>query len=119
MTLAQIGGFVMKLFGGIYPPLVLASIGNAESSSGSASIDSLLSDIPLATPECDAPHPFTCRIWFREAVRVLTVHGAGVCPSVDALEKELTGLADANGDSVAFGKPWTLHDDLHSVHVHL
>ena len=79
-------------------------------------IDNLLRTIPLMTPACDAPHPFTCRIWFREAVRVLDGQRMVKCrPRVDALEKELTMLADENGNSVALGRPWKLHDDVDSV----
>ena len=80
-------------------------------------IDKLLRAIPMATPECDAPHPFTCRVWFREAVRLLCEEGVVVCPSVDVLEKELTGLADDHGNAVALGRPWKLHNDLGSVRL--
>ena len=80
-------------------------------------MDGLLRAIPLVTPECDAPHPFTCRIWFREAVRVLGKHGMVNYRSIDALERELTSLADENGNAVALGRCWKLHDDLSSVQL--
>ena len=82
----------------------------------SVDVDNLLRTIPMTTPACDAPHPFTCRIWFREAVRVLDHQHMVKCRStVDTLEKELTMLADENGNSVALGRPWKLHDDVDSV----
>ena len=80
-------------------------------------MDGLLRAIPLVTPECDAPHPFTCRIWFREAVRVLGKHSMGDCRPIDTLERELISLADGNGYAVALGRPWKLHDDLSSVQL--
>ena len=82
----------------------------------SIDVDNRLRTIPLTTPPCDAPHPFTCRIWLREVVRVLDGQHMVKCRStVDALEKELTMLADENGNSVALGRPWKLHDDVDSV----
>ncbi|RPD61105.1 hypothetical protein L226DRAFT_534753 [Lentinus tigrinus ALCF2SS1-7] len=95
------------------PLVILAQIGVA--SEGTSSVDDILRMIPMATPACDSPHPFTCRIWFREAVRVLIAQGMVTCRSVDALEKELTLLADDNGNSVALGRPWKLHSDVDSV----
>ena len=85
---------------------------------GSASIDCLLRDVPLATPQCDEPHGFTCRIWFREAVRMLIAQGmVTVWHSVDALEKELAGVADGDEDNVVVGGQWRVYDDLDSVRL--
>ncbi|KAI0354728.1 hypothetical protein OH77DRAFT_487112 [Trametes cingulata] len=101
------------------PLVILAQLGAAPDASGSSSkIDDLLRTIPLTTPDCDAPHPFTCRIWFREAIRVLGKHSMVFCRSVDALERELVDLADDNGNAVALGRPWKLYGDLDSVQLH-
>ena len=41
-----------------------------------------------------------------------------VCQSVDALEKELTDLANADGDSIVMGAQWKVyHDGLSSVRL--
>ena len=98
-------------------PLAITCTGKTKFKSGSAGIDSLLRDVPLVTPECDAPHPFTCRIWFREAVRALITQGMVVCQSVDALEKELTDLSNADGDSIVMGGQWKVYDGLSSVRL--
>ncbi|KAM5541505.1 hypothetical protein V8D89_004695 [Ganoderma adspersum] len=99
------------------PLVVLGQIGKTKSGEGSASIASLLRHVPLVTPEYDEPHPFSCRIWFREAVRVLIAQGAVACQSVDAMEKELTELADADGDSIVVGGQWKVYDNLASVRL--
>lgn len=86
------------------------------SSTGNSSVDALVRVILMATPDCDEPHPFSCRIWFREAIRVLIAHSMITGRSVNALEKELVGLADDIGNAVALqGRPWKLFDDLDSV----
>ncbi|RDX43042.1 hypothetical protein OH76DRAFT_1390924 [Lentinus brumalis] len=95
------------------PLVILAKIGVAPQ--GTSCVDCLLCTIPMATPVCDSPHPFTCRIWFREAVRVLNGQGMVTCRAINALEKELTMLGDENGNSVALGRPWKLHTDVESV----
>ncbi|KAK0483043.1 hypothetical protein EDD18DRAFT_1010709, partial [Armillaria luteobubalina] len=57
-----------------------------------------LSSIPLTIPEVDhAREPsFTCRVWFKEAVRTLNRAQMFVkCPDVDTLEADLLYKADA------------------------
>lgn len=57
-------------------------------------LDGLLRTIPMAVPPSEsAGTQFTCRIWFREAVRVLHREGIVNVPDVDELEAELKGLA--------------------------
>ena len=49
-------------------------------------------DIPMDIPSSQrAREPkFTCRVWFKEAIRMLNESGMFVkCPDVDALEEEL------------------------------
>lgn len=66
-------------------------------------------DIPMAVPPSQrSKEPkFTCRVWFKEAIRVLNDSGVFVkCPDVDALEDELTrkALAGAyNGQGILIG----------------
>ncbi|KAH9830498.1 uncharacterized protein C8Q71DRAFT_368342 [Rhodofomes roseus] len=59
-------------------------------------LDRLLSTIPMETLPADQGQQFTCRIWFREAIRRL--HKAGVlqCPSVNNLEFELKDQASSH-----------------------
>ena len=47
---------------------------------------------------------FSCRIWMREAVRVLNKQGVIVCEDVDALEKECEAYAEKNRGTVETGK---------------
>ncbi len=50
----------------------------------------ILSRVPLAVPEADEGREpeFTCRVWWREAIRRLHVEGIISCPDVDGLERE-------------------------------
>ena len=55
-------------------------------------IELYLKDIPMAIPLRDIPREpnFTCRVWFREAIRQLNWSQMFVhCNDVDALEKEV------------------------------
>ncbi|KAH6894972.1 hypothetical protein BKA70DRAFT_791071 [Coprinopsis sp. MPI-PUGE-AT-0042] len=58
----------------------------------------LLRQIPMETPEIDqgVEPKFTCRVWLREAVRVLHRNGYIECPDVNALEKECEEVAEPN-----------------------
>ncbi|OCH95366.1 hypothetical protein OBBRIDRAFT_883924 [Obba rivulosa] len=65
---------------------------------------------PMCTPAADGAQQFTCRIWFRAAVRVLHAQGAVECPDVDALEKELRTLAEGRRLAIEQGAPYVICD---------
>jgi hypothetical protein len=50
----------------------------------------ILKTIPMVVPDIDkAREPkFTCRVWFREAIRVLHKRGIINCTNLDSLEQE-------------------------------
>ncbi|KAF9460183.1 hypothetical protein BDZ94DRAFT_1324255 [Collybia nuda] len=61
-------------------------------------LDEYLRGIPMTVSKVDGnrEHLFTCRVWFREAVRQL--HDSGIfveCHDIDSLENELTNRATA------------------------
>ncbi|KAJ7209996.1 hypothetical protein GGX14DRAFT_363864 [Mycena pura] len=57
-----------------------------------------LSPISMSTPAVDQEKEprFTCRVWFREAIRILHQAGILTCTDVDALEEECVEHAKAN-----------------------
>jgi len=65
-----------------------------------------LAPIPMSTPDADKPQQFSCRIWFKEAVRVLHERGVIRCPDVDRLETELRLLAEERWLLVEQGVPY-------------
>ncbi|GBE80526.1 hypothetical protein SCP_0302410 [Sparassis crispa] len=71
----------------------VVKIGTLSSNRLVGDIHTLLKDIPMQTPVADLPQSFSCRIWFKEAVRVLSNNGIIRCPAVSRLEAELKGIA--------------------------
>lgn len=84
-------------------------------------MNDVVRDIPLTTPKQDQPHPFTCRIWFREALR--TLHRANVLGtngrefSVDDYETYLISLANKDNVSVGLGAPWKAYATITKQHL--
>jgi hypothetical protein len=74
-------------------------------------ISELLESIPMSTPAIDAEIEarFTCRVWFKEAIRVLHAKGVICCPDVYALEKELMSFAKDQDQKTAEGKGFSFH----------
>ncbi|KAF4610720.1 hypothetical protein D9613_007125 [Agrocybe pediades] len=66
----------------------------------------ILEKIPMESPAGseDENIKFSCRIWIREAARVLNKAGIITCSDVNALEKECEGYADANREATELGK---------------
>ena len=63
-----------------------------------ADLDAILREVPLGVPAIDRHKfdSFTCRTWFRAAIRELNKRGKYVqCPNVDAFEERLTRIATA------------------------
>ncbi|KAK0205977.1 hypothetical protein DFS33DRAFT_1240702, partial [Desarmillaria ectypa] len=79
-------------------PVTFTKIGRIPDDWNYSYLDYFLSSIPMSIPDIDrAREPrFTCRVWFREAVR--TLHAAEMfvkCTDVDALERDLVTKATA------------------------
>ncbi|EED85329.1 predicted protein [Postia placenta Mad-698-R] len=70
-----------------------------------AEVRDLLQEIPMATPvfELSSVQRFTCRVWFRQAIRVLIEKSMVYCPRIKDLEDELLGLATANAQNIFSG----------------
>ncbi|KDQ10513.1 hypothetical protein BOTBODRAFT_68585 [Botryobasidium botryosum FD-172 SS1] len=76
----------------------------AMDSSTHESIGAILKKIPMDTPAQDGEQRFTCRIWFRQALRELHAAGVIICPDVMQVEANLTRLAQSYDDYVWEGK---------------
>ena len=74
-------------------------------------ISGLLEQIPMTIPSIDMglEFNFTCRVWFKQAVRVRSAHGVIRCPSVTTLEEELVEMGGMNDESVSGGGIFTIH----------
>ncbi|MBW0481653.1 hypothetical protein O181_021368 [Austropuccinia psidii MF-1] len=77
---------------------VAVVIGRLSSPWTTSMIDELLStQVPLTfIPELDLHRErrYTCRVWLREAIRVLNFHGAIQCSDVDELEYEIRAYGE-------------------------
>jgi hypothetical protein len=62
-----------------------------------------LREIPLETPQEDQGQVFNCRVWVRQAIRVLEGQGVLKCDNLEALEAEALRYADANREAVEQG----------------
>lgn len=62
-----------------------------------------LGEIPLETPQEDQGQDFNCRVWVRQAVRVLEGQGVLKCDNLEAREAEAIRYADANREAVEQG----------------
>ena len=92
--------------------ITVARIGSvADSTWGVEFLLEYLRNIPMRVPAADQEHEreFSCRLWFREAIRILNYAQVFVrCPDVNKLERELssqTRLAEAaamRDQSIAF-----------------
>ncbi|TFY72336.1 hypothetical protein EVG20_g669 [Dentipellis fragilis] len=74
-------------------------------------IDDLLKNIPMLVPEEDMimEDTFTCRVWFKEAVRVLAANGIVKCLDVHSLEKEMFEYGEENDIQTGLGYPYKAH----------
>lgn len=78
--------------------MTFTKIGELPSGMDYLFLDTYFRDIPMAVPKIDYGRElvFTCRVWFRQAIRQL--HDAAMfveCPNVDSLESELISRAVA------------------------
>ncbi|KIM49061.1 hypothetical protein M413DRAFT_94659 [Hebeloma cylindrosporum] len=62
-----------------------------------------LGEIPLETPQEDRGQEFNCRVWVRQAIRMLEGLGVLKCDDLAALEAEVIGYAEANREAVEQG----------------
>ncbi|KAJ6502183.1 hypothetical protein C8R45DRAFT_611629 [Mycena sanguinolenta] len=77
----------------------------------------LLRTVSMTVPAIDqATEPtFTCRVWFREAIRVLHRNNIINCPDVDELEKECRGYASTNHAAFPQWRGYTFYTSNHSA----
>lgn len=70
----------------------------------------LVRAIPLVLPAREVREgEFNCRVWVREALRVLQDHGAVDVVDVDKLEDEFIALGEENDGSVVQGGPYKVY----------
>ncbi|KII92218.1 hypothetical protein PLICRDRAFT_172333 [Plicaturopsis crispa FD-325 SS-3] len=96
---------------------VLVQFGRFTQANTVDSIDRLFKSIPQIIPAVDqAEEPvFSCRVWFKEAVRVLNANGIVRCPDVYALENELTQYDEEQDAKTVTGGGYRTHIDASSV----
>ncbi|KAF9560138.1 hypothetical protein CPC08DRAFT_762926 [Agrocybe pediades] len=84
----------------------LIQIGSLRGTHSVDDVVEILEKVPMKSPAGseDEHVRFTCRIWIREAVRVLNSAGIIACGDVNALEEECKAHADANREAVELGK---------------
>lgn len=70
------------------------------------SVVAILEQIPMASPAGteDEHVKFSCRIWLREAIRVLNQQGIIACNDVNALQAECEKHADTNKENIELGR---------------
>lgn len=68
-------------------------------------MSTLLEAIPMSISSSDmaVESRFSCRVWFKQAVRSLMEHGIVKCRDVIALENEMKRLAADNEDNIIMG----------------
>jgi hypothetical protein len=69
-------------------------------------IKRILEPIPMTLPDCDktSDEYFRCRVWLKQAIRVLDREGIISCPDADAVvNKELRIFAEANYAAISGG----------------
>ncbi len=78
--------------------MTFTKIGHVDNDFDVEMLEEYVKDIPMSLPEVDVGKEprFTCRVWFKEAIRRLNRAELFVnCPDVDALERELVQRASA------------------------
>lgn len=68
-------------------------------------MSTLLEAIPMSITPSDmaVESGFSCRVWFKQAMRFLMQHGIVKCRDVVALENEMKRLAADNEDNIIMG----------------
>lgn len=61
-------------------------------------------------------HIFTCRVWLREALRVLQDHGVIGIVDIDRLEEDFVSLGEENDSNVIKGGPYKLYHSKYYSH---
>lgn len=80
-------------------------------------ISALLDAIPMTLPTEDIGRDtvFRCRVWLKQAVRVLAANDIVNCPDGFALEGELFELGNENEPNTIAGLPYRLHVSRYST----
>ncbi|KAI0787360.1 hypothetical protein C8Q74DRAFT_1366261 [Fomes fomentarius] len=86
---------------------IAVKIGELSSSADIERVSSILENIPMSIPSVDQSieHRFTCRVWFKEAARVLTTNGIISCSDVAGLEREIKGYGEEQDEKTISGHP--------------
>ncbi|KAI0093263.1 hypothetical protein BDY19DRAFT_922981 [Irpex rosettiformis] len=84
---------------------VAVKIGELSSTRDIEPVSNLLENIPMLIPTIDQSieERFTCRVWFKEAIRVLTANGIISCPDVYKLERELKAYGEEQDPKTVAG----------------
>jgi len=69
-----------------------------------------MSDIPMQFPVREQKEDsFNCRVWVREALRVLEDHGVIDIGDINKLEEEFISLGEENDSSIVMGGPYKVY----------
>ncbi|KAL1659960.1 hypothetical protein EV122DRAFT_253083 [Schizophyllum commune] len=90
---------------------VAVKIGQLSSTDVIDRVSSTLERIPMSIPSIDQSieRVFTCRVWVKEAVRVLAANGFISCSDVAGLEREVKGYGQAQDEKTISGHPVVVH----------
>ncbi|KAM5544230.1 hypothetical protein V8D89_001890 [Ganoderma adspersum] len=90
---------------------IIVKIGTLTATNTIERITNLLEGIPMAIPLADRTiEPrFTCRVWFKEAIRVLARNGVLTCPDVSALERKMIEYGQEQALSTSLGGGYKYH----------
>ncbi|THH30618.1 hypothetical protein EUX98_g3588 [Antrodiella citrinella] len=90
---------------------VAVKIGKLSSTADINRVSSILEKIPMSIPSVDQAIEgrFTCRVWFKEAVRVLTAKGVISCPDVAGLEREMKDYGEEQDEKTIHGHPLVIY----------
>jgi len=93
------------------PVCVIVQIGHISPKNSSESIACILSSTPLGivTERETKETTFNCRVWVREALRVLYDESIISCSDVESLEQEFFSLAHDNDTKTVVGGPYKVH----------
>ncbi|PIL25237.1 hypothetical protein GSI_13126 [Ganoderma sinense ZZ0214-1] len=91
---------------------VVVKIGTVTSTDTVGRILQLVQNIPMGIPAFEVGRvelTFTCRVWFKQAIRVLHANGILSCPNVYALEQELVLYGRAQDRKTRSGLGYKYH----------
>ncbi|KAH8119767.1 hypothetical protein DFH11DRAFT_6271 [Phellopilus nigrolimitatus] len=84
--------------------VVAVKIGSLGSTISSEYLTQILRQVPIGRSMYEVPRVWNCRIWIRDAVRVLHQSKIINCPDVDALEAEVSQVGAVYRDGFTPGR---------------